>query len=143
MGNKNSKGNKNKKPTEKTETKGTNKVMDERDAEDVIIGKLKKGNRQAVNMPEDELREWARSLCIGSELTEWYLNPEFAQTKTAVFYFKFTFQMDKIEQLNAKINSTKKDGLLSSGVESSVKEDEDFKFEDIDFDFDGKIFLIF
>jgi hypothetical protein len=51
--------------------------------------------------------------------------------------------MDKIEQLNAKINSTKKDGLLSSGVESSVKEDEDFKFEDIDFDFDGRIFFNF
>jgi hypothetical protein len=92
MGNKNSKGNKNKKPTEKPDTKDKNKVMDDRDAEDVIIGKLKKGNRQAVNMPEDELREWARSLCIGSELTEWYLNPEFAQTKTAVFYyFNFTF----------------------------------------------------
>ena len=85
MGNKNSKPKKPKEP--KVEPK--KETLDERASEDVIIGKLKKGNRQAVNMPEDELREWARSLCVGSELTEWYLNPEFAQTKTAVNIFFF------------------------------------------------------
>eukprot|EP01080_Neovahlkampfia_damariscottae_P006600 gene6600-10763_t len=122
-------GNKNSKPKNQKNNKTEKKkeALDERASEDVIIGKLKKGNRQAVNMPEDELREWARSLCVASELTEWYLNPEFAQTKTA---------MDKIEQLNAKINSSKKESAFSSGTESTVKEDDDFKFDDIDFDFD-------
>jgi hypothetical protein len=49
--------------------------------EDIIIKKLQKGNKQATNMPIDELNEWAQSLCIESELKEWYLNPDFAVTK--------------------------------------------------------------
>lgn len=49
-------------------------------AEDIVIQKLRKGNKQANSMPEDELREWSRSLCVKSELIEWYLNPEFATT---------------------------------------------------------------
>lgn len=63
------------------------KIVDVKQAEDAIIKKLKKGNRQANNMPEDELREWARSLCAVKDLQEWYLNPEFAQTEKAVSLF--------------------------------------------------------
>jgi hypothetical protein len=52
--------------------------------EEVIISKLKKSNKQALNMPIEELYEWAESLCIESELKEWYLNKDFAATEKAV-----------------------------------------------------------
>ena len=58
--------------------------LDNQRPEDTIVAKLKKGNRQAGSMPNDELLEWARSLCIKEELIEWYLNPEFASTIEAV-----------------------------------------------------------
>lgn len=83
-------GNGQKKPGDKGGlSKGKTKTpeidtLDEKKSEQCIIDKLKKGNRQALNMPEDELREWARSLCVPGELREWYLNPEFAGTKEAV-----------------------------------------------------------
>lgn len=50
------------------------------DPVDTIINKLKKGNKQAGNMADEELREWASSLCKEQDLIEWYLNPEFAST---------------------------------------------------------------
>lgn len=100
--------------------------------EDVIIAKLKKGNKQAVKMPQDELREWAKSLCVPDELKEWYLNPEFAATKD-------TF--DRLEKLNAKLvnsNSKKSGGLISSTSEGSYEtRKDDEAFNDIDFDFDA------
>ena len=52
--------------------------------ENVIIEKLKKNNKQAATLPESELREWAKSLCILADLKECYLNPEFAYTMTTV-----------------------------------------------------------
>lgn len=75
-----------KKPEPVKESKDDTKKMK---PEDIIIAKLKKGNRQALSMPEEELREWAQSLCIESELKEWYLNPDFAAVQNAVStYFK-------------------------------------------------------
>jgi len=97
--------------------------------EDLIIAKLKKGNKQAVKMPQEELREWAKSLCVESELKEWYLNPEFAATKQ-------TF--DKLEKLNAKIvNANEKKGGVLESSKSSVETRKDEDFNDIDFDFDS------
>lgn len=120
------------KKDEKEKKKSTNlknvEDLDEKKSEQCIIEKLKKGNRQALNMPEDELKEWARSLCVPSELREWYLNPEFAGTKEV---------MEKIDKLNGNINKEKKGGILSSTSEGSKdhrEEDDDFKVEDIDFE---------
>ena len=102
--------------------------------EDSVLNKLKKSNKQAQNMPEDELREWARSLCIHNELKEWYLNPEFATTVE---------QFEKLEKVNASaLNAGKKSetGMFVSTSESSeVKPSSDpnndpFNLDDIDFD---------
>lgn len=35
-------------------------------------------------MPDDELKEWALSLCKEEEVIEWYLNADFATTITLV-----------------------------------------------------------
>ncbi|KAL0476247.1 hypothetical protein AKO1_004217 [Acrasis kona] len=99
--------------------------------EEAIINKLKKTNRQAQNMPADELREWARSLCIKEELIEWYLNPEFANTLEA---------LNKLDEAQAKIingNDTSS-GLFVSSKSESVpvrnEQNEDDMFNDIDYD---------
>jgi hypothetical protein len=49
-----------------------------------LVNKLKKGNKQAMTMPEDELLDWAKSLSVKTELIEWYLNPDFASTLETV-----------------------------------------------------------
>jgi hypothetical protein len=85
------------------------KIVDVKQAEDAIIKKLKKGNKQANNMPEDELREWARSLCAVKDLQEWYLNPEFAQTEKA---------LEKMEK-------------FGKGKDDDDFEDVDFKIDDL------------
>jgi hypothetical protein len=104
--------------------------------EDTIVMKLKKGNRQAGSMPNDELLEWARSLCIKEELIEWYLNPEFASTAEA---FK------KLEEAQAQIIKSNSNntgtGLFSSTSESSHENPHQSQMEqedlnDIDFDLD-------
>lgn len=103
--------------------------------EDCVIRKLKKGNRQAQNMPEEELKEWARSLCMGNELKEWYLNPEFATTVE---------QFEKLEKVNATAVKASSGNTGGGGVFSSTSESqesrpqsengESFNLDDIDFD---------
>jgi hypothetical protein len=99
--------------------------------EEAVITKLKKGNKQAQSMPEDELREWARSLCIKEDLIEWYLNPEFATT------IKLFDKLEEVQQ-NAP-NGPVKGGLnfasKSEVVETAPKNkiDDDDAFNDIDF----------
>jgi len=87
-------------------------------------------------MPPDELREWARSLCIKEELVEWYLNPEFASTLET---------LNKLDETQAKIiNSQANNGGIfasstSESVPSGVNETEEpdmFNTADIDFDSD-------
>lgn len=99
--------------------------------EETIVSKLKKGNRQAGSMPNDELLEWARSLCIKEELVEWYLNPEFASTVEA---FK------KLEETQATVvkSQTQSTSMFSSTSESQsdfpTKNSEEDGLNDIDFD---------
>ena len=101
--------------------------------EECVINKLKKGNKQAQNMPEEELKEWARSLCDHKELKEWYLNPEFATTVE---------QFEKLEKVNAAALSKKNEGsnLFASTSESVVNDKPNggdaFNLDDIDFDLD-------
>jgi hypothetical protein len=87
-------GGKKKKPAKTTEptpdtgnTEDNQAAIDERNI-NTLLEKLKKGNKQAQTMPEDELRDWARSLSVKADLIEWYLNPEFASTLEAVRLLK-------------------------------------------------------
>jgi hypothetical protein len=102
--------------------------------EDQLIAKLKKTNRQAQNMPPDDLREWARSLCVKDELIDWYLNPEFASTIET---------LNKLDETQAKVINAQSDGggLFASSTSESVPTtsetnddvEEMFK-DDIDYD---------
>jgi hypothetical protein len=69
---------------EETPTKPTKRKLK---PVDIIIKKLKNGNKDATNMPQEELEEWAQSLCIESDLKEWYLNSDFASTVKTVSFF--------------------------------------------------------
>lgn len=94
--------------------------------EDIIIEKLKKGNKQALTLPEGELREWARSLCYMDELKECYLNPEFAHTMTL-----FNDLEQKQQQINAQ-QEKERTGFLSSVSSGGVSAPEQYKPEDLD-----------
>lgn len=54
------------------------------DPEFLIAQKLRKTNKQAHDMPENEMLEWARSLCVKTDLKTWYLNKDFVNTQSLV-----------------------------------------------------------
>ncbi|KAL9649370.1 hypothetical protein ABK040_016197 [Willaertia magna] len=104
--------------------------------EEILISKLKKGNKQANAMQEDELREWARSLCIPDEVKEWYLNPEFAQTVN---------QYEKLEKVQANVYTNNQSSTLfptstsesvPQSTESKSDTDDIFAIDDIDYNID-------
>lgn len=50
--------------------------------EQIIIEKLLRANKQAAALSDEELIEWARTLCEPEGMRECYLNPDFAHTVT-------------------------------------------------------------
>jgi hypothetical protein len=112
------------------QTEESQAVIDEQNIQ-TLIRKLKNGNKQAQNMPEDELTDWARSLSVKSDLIEWYLNPEFASTLEAV---------QKLENLNASVANKPKTGFMQSTAESVPESvstvDGNDLFDDLDWDLD-------
>ena len=116
-------------PPSKPPSRKNNNLSDD----DMVIKKLKKGNRQAQNMPEEELREWARSLCNETDLKEWYLNPEFA---TTVEHYE---KLEKVNAaaVNANSSSTGASVFSSTSESAETKPTENgeaFNLDDIDFD---------
>eukprot|EP00761_Pharyngomonas_kirbyi_P006788 gb/GECH01006796.1/.p1 GENE.gb/GECH01006796.1/~~gb/GECH01006796.1/.p1 ORF type:complete len:423 (+),score=90.25 gb/GECH01006796.1/:1-1269(+) len=100
--------------------------------EDVIIQKLKKGNRQAGNLPENELRDWARSLCVKQDLVDVYLNPDFAHTITM-----FNSLNEQQQKFNAESSQQESGGIMASvasGSEGPMHVPEEL--EDTDFEID-------
>lgn len=94
--------------------------------EDIIIEKLRKGNKQALTLPESELREWARSLCYVDELKECYLNPEFAHTMTL-----FNDLDKKQQQINAA-QEKERSGFLTSASAGGVSAPEQYRPDDLE-----------
>eukprot|EP00761_Pharyngomonas_kirbyi_P006787 gb/GECH01006795.1/.p1 GENE.gb/GECH01006795.1/~~gb/GECH01006795.1/.p1 ORF type:complete len:424 (+),score=111.40 gb/GECH01006795.1/:1-1272(+) len=101
------------------------------DPEAVLVEKLRKGNRQAANLPDDELREWARSLYDKETLKDCYLNADFARTASL---------FDNLSETQQKANADAHGGgssFLSSvpaSTESAPQSQAAEGLEDTDFD---------
>lgn len=118
--------------------KRKSKLLDTTEMENTVMGKLKKGNRQAAQLPESELREWARSLCIEPDLKECYLNPVFA--KTATFFNDLTLKQQQYNAEASKGDTQSSLRMISASTGSAAGpvgrldddiEDTDFQMDDI------------
>ena len=113
-----------------------NKMVDTTEMENTVMAKLRKGNRQAAQLPEHELREWARSLCIEADLKECYLNPAFA--KTATLFNDLTMKQQEYNAEATKSENKNTLRMVSTSTGSAVGPVErlDDDIDDTDFQLD-------